>query len=55
MQAGLLCLFTKNLLPDGAIVTRVITCQGRDHTVTISSGEGILVVVTTFISNPTLF
>ena len=35
----------KNLLPDGAIVTHVTTCQGRDHTVTIRSGGGVMVVV----------
>ena len=34
----------KNLLPDGAIVTHVITCQGRDHIVTIQSGDCVLVV-----------
>ena len=31
--------------PDGAIVTPVTTCQGRDHIVTIRSGERVLVVV----------
>ena len=35
----------KNLLPEGAIVTHVVTCQGRDHTVTIHSGDCVLVVV----------
>ena len=32
----------KSLLPDGAVVTHVITCQGRDHIVTIHSGGSIL-------------
>ena len=35
----------KNLLPDGAIVTHEITCQGRDHIVRIQSGESVLVVI----------
>ena len=35
----------KNLLPDGAIVNHVTTCQGRDHVVTTRSGEGVLVAV----------
>ena len=35
----------KNLLPDHAIVSHEITCQGRDHIVTIRSGEGVLVIV----------
>ena len=34
-----------SLLPDGAVVTHVITCQGRDHIVTIYSGGSILVIV----------
>ena len=33
------------ILPEGAVVTRVIPCQGRDHIVTIQSGERNLVVV----------
>ena len=37
--------FHMNFLPDSAIITHVTTCQGRDHTVTITSGEGVLVVV----------
>ena len=32
----------KDLLPDGAMVTHVVTCQGRDH---IVSGDRNLVVV----------
>ena len=32
----------KSLLPDGAIATHVITCQGRDHIVTIHSGSTVL-------------
>ena len=32
-------------MPDGAIVTHVITCQDRDHIVTIQSGDCVLVVV----------
>ena len=35
----------KNLLPDGAIINHVTTCQGRDHIVTIRSGESVLVIV----------
>ena len=35
----------KSLLPNGAIVTHVITCQGCDHIVTIHSGGSVLVVV----------
>ena len=35
----------ENLLPDGAIVTHVTTCQGRDHIVTTRSGDCVLVVV----------
>ena len=35
----------KSLLPDGAIVTHVITCQVCDHIVTIHSGSSVLVVV----------
>ena len=35
----------ENLLPDGAVVNHVTTCQGRDHIVTIRSGEGVLVIV----------
>ena len=31
----------KSLLPDGAIVTHVITCQGRNHIVTIHSGGSV--------------
>ena len=29
------------LLPEGAIVTHVITCQGRDHIVNVQSGRNI--------------
>ena len=39
------CIIHKNLLLDGAIVTHVVTCQGRDHIVTIQSGDRNLVVV----------
>ena len=35
----------KSLLPDGAIVTHVITCKGRDHIVTIHSVDRVLVVI----------
>ena len=35
----------EDLLPDHAFVSHEITCQGRDHVVTIRSGEGVLVVV----------
>ena len=29
----------KDLLPEGAIVAHVITCQGRDHIVNVQSGR----------------
>ena len=35
----------KDLLPEDAIVTHVITCQGRDHVVNVQSGRRNLVVV----------
>ena len=35
----------KNLLPDRAIVTHEITCQGRDHIVNVRAGESVLVIV----------
>ena len=35
----------ENLLPEGAIVAHVVTCQGRDHIVTMQSGARNLVVV----------
>ena len=35
----------KSLLPDHAVVTHEITCQGRDHIVKIQSGESVLVVI----------
>ena len=35
----------KSLLPDHAVVTHEITCQGRDHIVNIQSGESVLVVI----------
>ena len=35
----------KNILPDHATVSHEITCQGRDHMVTMRSDEGVLVVV----------
>ena len=35
----------KDLLPDGAVVTHVVTCQGRDHVVNMGSGCRSLVVV----------
>ena len=44
MQAGRLFLL-KNLLPDGAIITHVATCQRRDHILTIRSGESVVVIV----------
>ena len=34
----------KSLLPDGAIVAQMVTCQGRDHIVTIHSGRSVLVI-----------
>ena len=46
VNAGGSAIFThKNLLPDGAIVSHMTTCQGSDHIVTIRSGEGVLVVI----------
>ena len=35
----------KNLFPGGAVISHVITCQGRDHIVSIHSGDSILVIV----------
>ena len=35
----------KDLLPDDAVVTHVITCQGRDHIVNVRSGYQSLVIV----------
>ena len=35
----------KDLLPDDALVTHVVTCQGRDHVVSIRSGCRSLVIV----------
>ena len=35
----------KDLLPEDAIVTHMITCQGRDHIVSIQSGRQSLVIV----------
>ena len=35
----------KGLLPDDAVVTHVIICQGRDHIVNVRSGCRNLVVV----------
>ena len=35
----------KDLLPDDTVVTHVVTCQGRDHIVSIRSGRRSLVVV----------
>ena len=34
-----------SILPDGAMKTRVITCQGREHIVTTHSGTSVLVAV----------
>ena len=42
---GSAILIRKNLLPDGAIFTHVATCQGRDHMVTIRSGESVMLIV----------
>ena len=36
----------KDLLPEEAIVTHLVTCQGRDHLVNIRSGRHNLVIVT---------
>ena len=38
------CIY-KGLLPDGAMVTHVIACQGRNHAVNIQSGDRNLVVI----------
>ena len=35
----------KDLLPDDAVVTHVLTCQGRDHIVNVLSGCRSLLVV----------
>ena len=35
----------KDLLPEDAILTHVITCQGRDHIVIVQSGRQSLVIV----------
>ena len=35
----------KELLPEDAIVTHVITCQGRDHIVSVQSGRQSPVIV----------
>ena len=35
----------KDLLPENAIVTHTVTCQGRDHIVSIQSGRQSLVIV----------
>ena len=35
----------KDMLPEEAIVTHLITCQGRDHTVNIQSGRQSPVIV----------
>ena len=43
--SGSAIVIHKNLLPDGAIVTHVTTCQGRDHIVTVRPGDCVLVVV----------
>ena len=43
--SGSAILIRKNLLPVGAFVTHVTTCQGRDHVVTISAGESVVVIV----------
>ena len=37
--------FRKELLPEDAIVTHVITCQGRDNIVSVQSGWQSLVIV----------
>ena len=41
---GYICIH-KDLLPEDAIVTHMITCQGRDHIVSIRSGRQGLVIV----------
>ena len=43
--SGSVILVHKDLLPDHACVSHEITSQGRDHNVTIRSGEGVLVIV----------
>ena len=35
----------KHILPDHAIVTHEVSCQGRDHIVRIQSGDSVLVVI----------
>ena len=42
---GSAILVHKDILPGHAFVSHEITCQGRDHIVTMRSGEGVLVIV----------
>ena len=35
----------RDLVPEGAIVTHLITCQGRDHLVNVQSGRHNFVIV----------
>ena len=41
-SGGSAILIRKNLLPDLAVVTLEITCQGRDHIVRVQSGESFV-------------
>ena len=43
--SGTAICIRKNLLPEGAIISHTVTCQGRDHIVNIRSGACNLVVV----------
>ena len=47
---GLAICIYKDLLPDGAIVSHVITCQGRDHLVNIQSGGTTLLSLTSILN-----
>ena len=45
MQGGSAICIHKDLLPGDAVVTHVVTCQGRDHVVNVRSGCQSLFVV----------
>ena len=45
MRRGSAICIHRDLLPEDAIVTHVVTCQGRDHLVNSRSGRHSLVIV----------
>ena len=56
-QDRLICIH-KDLLPEGAIVTHVVTRRGRDHLVNVRSGRHTLVMVivlSCLLSSPVMF